>query len=183
MTETIPGSIELVASGLRLKPYRNEDRDALLSAARESVETVGRWLPWCHEKYGEADAAAWIARCAGGWRSGEHYAFAVFDAVSSRFCGGVGLNQRNRPHNFMNLGYWIRASLQRQAIARRAARLVADFGFGQLHLTRIEIVTASDNRASRSVAEALGAAFEGIGRNRIVARGGPIDAAIYSLIP
>ena len=183
MAEPIPDSLELTGAGLCLRPYRSEDAAALVAAARESLEAVGRWLPWCHADYGEADAQAWVDKCADAWRGGEHYAFAVFDADTAEFCGGAGLNLRNRPHNFMNLGYWIRASRQGRGIVRRAARLVAAFGFDQLGLTRIEIVTAPDNLASRRVAEALGAQFEGLARNRIVERGTAIDAAVYALIP
>ncbi len=109
-------------------------------------------------------------------------AFAAFDAAA-QFLGSVGLNQRNRAHNFMNLGYWMRASQQGNGIAVRAARLVAAFGFGQVGLTRIEIVAALDNRASRRVAERSGAVFEAIARNRLVDRGNPIDAALYALVP
>ncbi|HSE13821.1 MAG TPA: GNAT family N-acetyltransferase [Rudaea sp.] len=183
MAEPVPDSIELNGDGLRLRPYRREDAGFLLAAARESVESVGRWLPWCHASYAAAEAEDWIARCAEGWRSGEHYAFAVFDADSAEFCGSVGLNQRNRAHNFMNLGYWIRASRQGQRIVRRAARQVTAFGFGHLGLTRVEVITAPDNHASRAVAEAIGAHFEGISRNRIVMHGRPVEAAVYALIP
>jgi RimJ/RimL family protein N-acetyltransferase len=183
MSEPIPDSIELGGDGLLLRPYRAEDSRALAAAARESAESVGAWLPWCHADYGEAEADEWIARCAEGWRSGEHYAFAAFDAATARFLGSVGLNQRNRPHNFMNLGYWIRASQHGNGIAVRAARLVAAFGFGQIGLTRIEIVTALNNRASRRVAEKSGAMFEAVARNRLVDRGNPIDAAAYALVP
>jgi RimJ/RimL family protein N-acetyltransferase len=182
MPEPIAGSVELAGDGLRLRAYRDTDADALYHAARESIDSVGRWLPWCHAGYAAADARSWIAHCAEGWSSGEHYAFAIFEA-DTEFCGGVGLNQRNRAHNFMNLGYWTRASRQGRGLVRRAARLVAAFGFEQLGLTRIEIVTAPDNLASRKVAEALGATFEGLARNRIVAGGRVLDALVYSLIP
>jgi RimJ/RimL family protein N-acetyltransferase len=182
VSEPVPESVELNGDGLLLRPYRQEDSRMLAAAARESAESVGAWLPWCHADYSDAEADEWIARCAEGWRSGEHYAFAAFDAAA-QFLGSVGLNQRNRPHNFMNLGYWIRASQQRNGIAVRAARLVAAFGFGQVGLTRIEIVAALDNRASRRVAERSGAVFEAVARNRLVDRGNPIDAAIYALVP
>ena len=183
MGEPVGTSTELVADGLVLRPYRTEDAPALVAAANESVDSVGRWLPWCHAGYAVPDADRWIAQCREGWSNGEHYAFAVFDAGSSDFCGAVGLNQRNREHNFMNLGYWVRASRQGRHIVRRGARLVCRFGFTEVGLTRIEIVTAPDNHASRAVAVALGAQFEGISRNRIMAGGQPIDAAVYALIP
>jgi RimJ/RimL family protein N-acetyltransferase len=183
VSEPVSESIELRDDGLLLRPYRPEDSRALAAAVRESVESVGKWLPWCHADYGDAEAEAWIAHCAEGWRSGEHYAFATFDGTTAQLLGAAGLNQRNRAHNFMNLGYWVRTSQEGNGVAVRAAQLVAAFGFGQIGLTRIEIVTALDNRASRRVAEKSGAAFEAIARNRLMDRGSPIDAAIYALAP
>jgi RimJ/RimL family protein N-acetyltransferase len=183
MTEPIPESVELIGDGLLLRPYRPEDSRTLAAAARESAESVGAWLPWCHADYSDAEALEWIAHCAEGWRGGEHFGFAAFDAQTGRFLGAAGLNQRNRPHKFMNLGYWVRASCQGRGIAVRAARLVAAFGFEQVGLTRIEIVAAVENRASRRVAEKTGAVLEAVARNRLVDRGDPIDAAVYALVP
>ena len=183
MAEPAADSVELIGGGLRLRPYRDEDAVALLAAVRESVESVGRWLPWCHSGYDASDAEKWLADCGETWRSGEHFAFAAFEIASGQYLGGFGLNQRNRLHNFMNLGYWVRASRQRHGIAVRAAHLVATFGFEKVGLSRIEIVAELDNLGSRRVAEVIGATFEGIGRNRLVARGKPIDAAVYSLVP
>jgi len=174
---------ELHGNGLHLRAYRADDAPALLAAVRESIDTVGRWLPWCHAQYGEADAHAWIAHCAEGWRDDEHYAFAVFDAATATLCGAVGLNQRNRAHKFINLGYWVRASRQREGIAVRAAALIAAFGFERLKLARIEIVTTPDNLASQRVAAALGAVYEGVARNRIMVHGQAADALMYSLLP
>jgi len=183
VSEPLSDSIELRGDGLVLRPYRPEDSHALAAAARESAESVGAWLPWCRTDYSEAEAGAWIMHCGEGWRSGEHFAFAAFDASTAQFLGSAGLNQRNRPHNFMNLGYWVRTSRQGNAIAVRAARLVAAFGFRQVGLTRIEIVAALNNHASRRVAEKSGAAFEAVARNRIVDRGNAVDAAVYALVP
>jgi len=183
VSEPVPGSTDLSGDGLLLRPYRPEDSSALGQAVRESVGSVGVWLPWCHAGYGDAEADAWITHCAQGLRSGEHFVFAAFDAVANQFLGAAGLNQRNREHNFMNLGYWVRTSQKGNGVAVRAVRLVSRFGFEQVGLTRIEIVTALDNRASRRVAEKSGAALEGIARNRLVDRGNPIDAALYALVP
>jgi len=183
MPEPAAESVELAGAGLRLRPYRDGDAPALLAAVRESVETVGRWMPWCNADYGERDAEDWIGICETGWRSGEHYSFAVFDGDDGAFLGGCGLNQRNRLHNFMNMGYWVRTSRQRRGVASRAATLVAAFGIERFGFARIEIVIEPDNLPSRRVAEHIGAQFEGIARNRIITRAGPTDAALYALVP
>ena len=183
MAEPAAETVELIGGGLLLRPYRGQDADVLFSAVRESIDSVGRWLPWCHAGYSQSDAEAWITHCAETWPRGEHFSFAIFDADSSAYLGGIGLNQRNRTHNFMSLGFWVRASRQRQGVAVRAARLVAGFAFATLGLTRVEVLAEIDNCASRRVAKTLGATFETVARNRLLARGQPIEAAVYSLIP
>lgn len=181
--DTLPTAPELTDGKLCLRPWQDGDADALFEAARESVATVGRWLPWCHADYGMDDAAAWIAHCQDSWRSGEDRAFAVFEADSNRLLGGIGLNQRNLLHRSANLGYWVRQSRQGQGLAAPAATLAARFGFNQLGLIRIEILTLPDNRASQRTAERVGARFEAVARQRLWAGGQVHDAHVYGLIP
>jgi ribosomal-protein-serine acetyltransferase len=164
------------------RPYREEDASGLLSAVRESVDSVGRWLPWCSVDYGEQQAIDWIEHCRSGWTSGDQFAFAIVDARAG-FLGAVGLNHRNRKHNFASIGYWIRDSARGRALASRVAREVIRFGFDRVGLRRIEIVAAVENRASRRTAERTGARFEGIQRNRLVVRDGAVDAAMYAVVP
>ncbi len=97
--------------------------------------------------------------------------------------GCVGINPFNHVNVFADLGYWVRASRTGSGIASTAARLAAQFAFHELRLARIEIVARVDNLASRRVAEKIGAQFECIARHRLLYRGRPYDAALYSLLP
>lgn len=175
--------LELTDGRLCLRPWQERDGSALVEAARESTETVGRWLPWCHADYGMDDAVSWVAHCQAGWRSGEIHAFAIVEAASGQLLGGIGLNQRNWLHRGANLGYWIRQSRQGQRWACAAARLVARFGFEQLGLIRIEIITLPGNHASQRTAEQVGARFEALARQRLWVGGQALDARVYGLIP
>lgn len=168
---------------LVLQAWRDADAVELHAAVRESVASVGRWLPWCRADYGMEQARAWTAHCAEAWRTGEQFAFVVRDAATGELLGGCGLNQLNPAHRSANLGYWVRRSRQGTGVAVAAARLVARFGFAELGLIRIEIVALPDNRASRRVAEKLGAGFEGMARQRLWAWDQAHDAAVYALIP
>ena len=178
-----PPTLELGDGRLHLRPWRDDDADRLFEAARESVASVGRWLPWCHPDYQRHEAVAWVARCREGWHAGEHAALPIFDAAGAELLGAVGLNQFNRAHRIANLGYWVRQSRHGQGIATAACRLAAGFGFAQLGLARIEIVVLPDNHASRRTAEKLGAQFEAIARQRLWMDGQPRDAAVHALIP
>lgn len=174
---------EIVASGLRLRPWRTHDAVALVDAVQSSIQSLGRWLPWPRADYGLAEAAAWIEQCQDGWQQGGHFAFAAFDQGTGALLGAAGLNQLNPKHRSGNLGYWVRQSRQGQGIASRTALEVARFGFSTLALVRIEIVTPPHHHASRRTAEKIGARFEAVARQRLWIDGQAEDAAVYGLIP
>ncbi|MEO5812832.1 MAG: GNAT family N-acetyltransferase [Rhodanobacter sp.] len=181
--EPLPNTLELTDGNMSLRPWRDADIPGLAAAVRESVASVGRWLPWCRADYTAQDATAWVAHCQAGWRSGAHFAFALVAAHSGEILGGAGLSQRNRSQRSANLGYWVRQSRQRHGVGSTAARRVARFGFEQLGLIRIEVVVLPDNAASRATAERIGANLEVIARHRLWTGGHARDAAVYSLLP
>ena len=173
----------LFSHGLCLRPFQDSDAEAFVVAARESVATVGRWMPWCHREYTADEARQWIAVCEQSLAEKSAFNFGVFSADGTELLGGGGLNQFNKQHNFCNLGYWVRESKQGQGIATRVVHALADFGFSVLGLTRIEIVVAEGNEPSNGVARKAGAQFEFLARNRLVGRDGPVAASVYSLVP
>ena len=170
-------------AGIVIRPLTREDAVSCHAAVRESLETVGRWMPWCHPGYSLRDSREWIAACEEQWAEGLAFEFGIFGPDSREVWGGVGVNQINRTYNFGNLGFWVRASRVRNGVAISAARLAARFAFRELSLTRVELVSLVDNTASRRVAEKLGATFECVARNRLVHNGVPFAAAVHSLVP
>ena len=175
-------TIELVDDRLQLRPWHIDDAPRLLEAVRSSADAIGRYLPWCRADYSLNDAVDWIARCQSGWTAEDHFAFAVFDVASGQLLGSAGLSQHDRLHRRANLGYWVRQSRQREGVATIAVRHVAQFGFQNVGLQRIEIVVLPRNQASRATAEKSGARFEGIARQRLLTSGEAQDAAVYGLV-
>jgi Acetyltransferases, including N-acetylases of ribosomal proteins len=159
------------------------DAQPLYEAVRESIPALARWLPWAHDGYARHETEEWIASCVADWASGASFPFVIVDASTGAILGGTGVSRIDREHRCANLGYWVRSAWTGRGVATRAVRLVADFAFHDLKLTRIEIIADVDNAASRRVAEKAGARFECIARNRVVTRGRVRDAAVYSLVP
>lgn len=173
----------LVANDLCIRPFMDSDGPAFVAAALESISTVGAWMPWCHSGITLQDARAWFATCERNLDSLTAYDIGTFSNDGNELLGGIAINQINRHQNFGNIGYWVRQTCQRQGIATRAVRAIAEYGFLQLKLTRLEIVAPEKNVPSRKVAEKVGAVFECIARNRVLVYGTPGAAAIYSLVP
>ena len=128
-----------------------------------------------------AEAIEWTRTRAALAAAGQEYSFAIVDA-NGRFLGGIGVNQINGLHRFGNLGYWVRSSATGRGVATAAVRQVVAFAFRETDLVRLEIVCAVGNERSQRVAERAGALREGILRNRLLLRGQPIDAVMFSLV-
>ncbi len=164
----------------RLQP---DDAASLLSAVRASLPALAHEMPWCREDYALADAVAWISFAQGAWSSGAEFPLGIFESASGSVVGGTGINQINAVHRTGNIGYWVSAPHRGRGVATLAARQAARLGFGQLGLTRLEIVVLPGNVASQRVAHALGATLECTARNRLHVRGQAHDALVYSLTP
>ncbi|NIM92209.1 MAG: GNAT family N-acetyltransferase [Anaerolineales bacterium] len=166
-----------------LRPPRMEDVPAIYDAIHLSMQELMQWMNWCHPDYSSDETREWIKNLIIGWERGEEYQFGIFDAESGQFMGACGLNHINRYYLLANLGYWVRSDRTNEGVATQATVLVAQFGFQELGLRRLEIVTGVNNKASSRVAEKTGAHFEGILRQRLKLGDRNIDAAMYSLIP
>ncbi|HEX7914893.1 GNAT family N-acetyltransferase [Rudaea sp.] len=173
--------IERESNGISIRKYQPGDSAAIVEAVQESVATVGTWLDWCSNGYGRSDADAWIAHATAQWDEAGMFAFAVVDATSSDYLGGVGLNQIDQDNRSANLGYWVRQSYESRGVGTQAARLAVGYAFELLKLSRIEIVCAAMNRPSRRVAEKTGARFEGLQSGRLSVHGQALDAAVYTI--
>lgn len=181
--DTVPYPHDLTDGVLRLRAHRMSDAAGLAEAVRESVTTVGRWQDWCTAGYDVAAAESWIGLCRQTWLLGDGFEMLIVDAGTDTILGGIGVNRINREQRFANLGYWVRESAQGTGIAGHCGRMAAQFAFDTVGISRLEIVAAHDNVASRRTAERIGGKFEGMLRNRLVVNGISVDAAMYSLIP
>lgn len=170
----------LLPDEIHVRVMQLRDVDVFLEAVHESVNSVGKWLPWCSLDYSHSMAEEWIHYCRASFASGRMFEFGIFQ--SGEYVGGIGLNQTDMANKTANLGYWMRTSYQGRGIMTSVARRVAEWGLDKGDLGRIGIIAAVDNVPSRRIAENIGAQFEGILRSRLVVGENVYDAAQYSLV-
>jgi len=166
-----------------LRPFTKADAPAFAEAVRESTASIARWMDWAHAGYTEDEALSWFAFCDASRAAGSAHEFGIFLEDSGTFVGGAGLNHLNTLHSFCNLGYWVRASQQRQGAALAAVHVLARHAFEALKLSRVEIVVADGNLPSLAVARKAGAVHECLARNRLQLHGRPVAAHVFSLVP
>ena len=166
-----------------IRPFQHADADQFVEAVLESLQTVGVYMPWAIPGYSIDNALTWFDACANARDASSAYEFGIFSRSDGQLFGGCGLNQINRHHNFCNLGYWVRESAQRRGVATKAIKLLADFAFGEIKFTRLEIIIAEANIGSERAAQKSGAIYECTARNRIADGSYLLPAKIYSLVP
>ena len=165
-----------------LRPPKMEDAEGINSAILVSKTELMPWMDWCTPDYSIQVPIDWIKRQPTDWGKGKNYQFLIIDNQSRQYLGGCGINHINQYYLLANLGYWVRSDRHGEGIATEATKMLAKFGFEQLGLRRIEIVTGEENLPSRRVAEKAGAVFEGILRKRLKLGDKNIDAAMHSLV-
>ncbi len=174
---------QLHAGRFLLRPFKMADAPAFAAAVRESTGTIGQWMSWAHAAYSEDEARSWIAFCGAARAAGHAHEFGIFLDDGETLAGGAGLNQFNSVNAFCNLGYWVRASAQRQGAALAAASALVRHAFDDLKQSRVEIVIADGNLPSMAVARKAGAVHECLARRRLQLHGAAVDAHVFSLVP
>ncbi len=159
-----------------------EDAEEMFKAARESVEEIYPWMPWCHPDYEMSECRDWLTQQVEDWNQGKEYSFLIWN-LREHLVGGCGLNHLKAQDKLANLGYWLRSGSTGKGYATAATELLARFAFDHLDVKRVEIVAAVDNLPSQRVAERAGAKREGVLQNRLVLHDQSHDAIMYSLVP
>lgn len=155
---TIPMQIptELSDGTITIRTHQSSDVHPYFKAARESIAEVSRHLPWLHSGYSIKEAQMWIEKVVPKlWEQQSEYHFVITEVATGSILGGCGLDQVNWVDQTANLGYWVRTSRTREGVATAASKLLVRFGFEQLQLKRIDVVTSIDNIPSARVAEKL----------------------------
>jgi ribosomal-protein-serine acetyltransferase len=163
-----------------IRPYQNDDVNALYAAAKESAVELQPFMPWRHPDYRIDESRSWIDMQVTRFRAGDEYQFVV--SGENKFLGGCGLNAIDQENRRANLGYWIRSSETRKGAATEAVCCLVRWALENTNLNRFEIVVSTHNLASLRVAEKAGALREGILRSRLLLYGVVHDAVVFSFV-
>ena len=184
MTASVEIPMELSDGTIAIRTYQPCDVHPCFEAARESIAEVSRHLPWLHQEYSIEETRIWIEKVVPKlWEQQSEYHFVITEVVTGSILGGCGLDQVNWVNQTANLGYWVRTSRTREGVATAASKLLVRFGFEQLQLKRIDVVTSIDNIPSARVAEKLNPSEKKNVRNRSSTEGGGSDTIVFSLFP
>jgi len=170
--------VELRVDGLLLRPWREDDLDAVWRACQDPE--IQRWT-MVPSPYTREVAEWWVGGSAEHWASGQA-TYACVDAASGELVGSFGLHHADDEGGPM-IGYWVAGDARGRGIARRGVRRVVEWAFNDLQIPRVRWAAFVGNYASRAVAERAGFVLEGMVRQGLTQRGERRDAWIGSMLP
>ncbi|MDG4808026.1 GNAT family N-acetyltransferase [Micromonospora sp. WMMD1120] len=155
--------VEITEDGVRLRPWREEDADAVYRACQDPV--IQRWTR-VPRPYLPEHARGFVTELSGrAWADGTGAPFAVCDPVTGDLLGSCGLVSIDGTDTG-EIGYWTAPWARGRGVMVRATRAVARWSFDTLGLGRLIWQAEVGNHASRLVA--LRAGFRIDGRLRLV---------------
>jgi len=110
---------------------------------------------------------AFVIRATREQRSGSGYAFAIVPKALGRPIGQVRLIDWDRESRKAEIGIWIGRHWWEEGFGPEAIRAVCAFGFGRMHLHRIEALVLSANRRAVRALEKCGFQVEGLRREAV----------------
>jgi RimJ/RimL family protein N-acetyltransferase len=161
-----------------LRPFSLADVDRVTLACQDADIQRFTAVP---SPYREADAREWISGHEGERAARTRLTMAITDAEDA-VLGSVGFVSFDWPNDMGEIGYWVAPWGRGRHAAARATRLVAEWGFRELGLIRIELRISTHNQRSQRAAEHAGFHWEGVLRSALAHRSERHDLAVFSLL-
>ncbi|WP_250035932.1 GNAT family N-acetyltransferase [Paractinoplanes maris] len=169
----------ITAGGLLLRPFVEADIPWVYEVSLDPLVRKYLQIP---DPYQLSDAEYFVRQmCVAGWDSGARAEFVVEAASRPGRLGRVGLGLDGAGAG--QIGYWMDPVARGRGVATAAVRAVCGWAFGRLGLGLVEWRAEVGNVASRRVAEKSGFTVEAVLRQRLVHRGGRVDAWVGSMLP
>jgi len=178
MTRIVLPAEPLIDGPTMLRPWRDSDVAALVSACRDPE--IVRWTR-VPDNYGESDARAYLLQRYDAVLAGTTAPFAIVDADHS-LLGSISLMRIEWQHRRGEVGYWLAREARGQGHATRAVGLICRWGFRSLGLERIDLLAATGNLASQRVAERSGFTREAVLRAYMRGKDGQQDMVAFGLL-
>jgi ribosomal-protein-serine acetyltransferase len=171
---------DALPAGHGLRPLTDRDAPELHALIERNRARLARWIHWA-EGQTAADTLAFIGRANAMERDGRGFSRGVL-TPDGRLAGVVGLTI-DRQNRSGAIGYWLDAHSEGRGVVTAAVAALAEQGFENHRLLRVEIRADVENLASRAVAERLGFTLEGVARQAYTVSGDyQSDDAVYSLL-
>jgi ribosomal-protein-serine acetyltransferase len=167
-----------VDDALSLHPREPSDAPEMFALIDRHRGDLREWLTWIDATTSLADVRRYAEFAHTQFES--HGAFDYALRADGEIIGAIGLNCLDWVNRSAEIGYWLSPEGRGHGSMTRACAALASAAFVTLDLHRLEIRCVVENTRSRSVAERLCFAFEGVLREAFWLHGNFRDLALYA---
>ena len=137
------------------------------------------WLPWLDHTNSPDDETRFIYGILNEHMEGKATNYAI--RLDDRYIGGMSLNWIDHANRACGVGFWLSEEHTGKGIVTRCCDRLMGHCFDDLGFHRIALEAATENTASRAVAERLGMRLEGIIKDREWLNDHYVDSALYAI--
>jgi RimJ/RimL family protein N-acetyltransferase len=175
---------ELRGERVLVRPYREDDAEALFEAMNESRDHLHPWMPFADEHQTVDESRNWIIHQMAQWLLRDDLILSIWEQSTGRYLGGTGLHPYDWEIGYFEIGYWVRASAEGYGYVTEAVELLTNYALDTLKANRLEIRCDEQNVRSAAIPKRLGYMLEGRLRNHLATSDGRIRTTlIFSFIP
>lgn len=139
---------------LVLRPWEDDDVDALAAAVSTSIEHLRPWMPWISfEPMPREDRRALVADWRAARLRGDDLVLGIF--CDNKLVGSTGLHDRVGP-GAVEIGYWIHVDHVRKGFASEAVAALADAALALADIETVHICHDATNHKSAGVPARVG---------------------------
>ena len=107
--------------------------------------------------------------------------WAICERSSTAFLGAAGFNNRDPEKQTAEIGFWLLPEHWGKGYIPEALDVIIEYGFNQLHLSRIEALIETENENSLAVVRKKGFQYERTMVNCEIKNEKPISLMVFSL--
>jgi RimJ/RimL family protein N-acetyltransferase len=170
--------MEIVGERCRLRPWRLDDKDALVAIANDRDIWMNMTSAFPHP-YTAEDGEEWLARCQEAPISERCLAIEITGRLAGEADYTVG---KDVSAHIATIGYWLGKEFWGRGIATEAVRLLTDHAFKEGGVTRCQANVFGWNPASGRVLEKAGYTCEGVLRKGILKDRRYTDLLMYGCL-
>jgi RimJ/RimL family protein N-acetyltransferase len=170
--------LTLEGSVVRLEPVRKEHANLFWEVAKNDLEDVFRWIPYCMKT--PEDFQQLIDKAFKEQKRGESVVFATVEKGSGRVIGSTRYMNIDRVNRRVEIGStWIAPAWQRTGVNTEAKYLMLRHAFEVWKCMRVELKTDALNQKSRNAILRIGAKEEGTLRRHLLTWTGRVRDTVY----
>ncbi|NLN07685.1 MAG: GNAT family N-acetyltransferase [Firmicutes bacterium] len=173
------GTPQLETERLILRKLKLQDADDIFEYAAD--KEVTRYLTWETHKSVE-DARKFINFILDKYKKDEAGEWGIVLKETGKLIGSIGMPWHDKKNKRAEIGFVLSRKYWGQGIMPEAVNRVLQFAFAEMGLNRIECCHALHNEKSGRVMQKVGMSFEGIAREKILAKNKFWDVKQYAIL-